>query len=181
MSDHMNLDITLLTSYCTQILSLPQHLRKMKASTSNFFQSHPKTVKRNATMNRACVDETTPTQPATMFTIKFESPWVEYEYIRQSDQVTVVRQRSSYFRLANMRESPATNTIQQSQVLARVSHPNIASIYGVYSYIDKLLVVTEHLDISLAQLDFQSYEVEEWEIATIVAEVGNHLLCQFHS
>ncbi|KFY03198.1 hypothetical protein V490_00250, partial [Pseudogymnoascus sp. VKM F-3557] len=44
-------------------------------------------------------------------------------------------------------------------------------IYGVYSYIGKLLVVTEHLDISLAHLDFQSYETEEWEIATIVAEV----------
>ena len=116
-----------------------------------------------------------------MFTIKFESPWVEYEYIRQSDQVTVVRQRSSYFRLANMQGFPAINTIQQSQVLARVSHPNIASIYGAYSYIDKLLVVTEHLDISLAQLDFQSYEIEEWEIATIVAEVGNRLLYQFHS
>ena len=27
-------------------------------------------VKRNATINRACVDETTPTQPATMFTTK---------------------------------------------------------------------------------------------------------------
>jgi hypothetical protein len=107
----MNVDITLLRSYCTQILFLPQHLRKMKALTSNFFQSHPKKVKRNATMNRACVDETTTTQPATMFTIKFESPWVEYEYIRQSDQVTVVRQRSSYFRLANMQESLATNTI----------------------------------------------------------------------
>ncbi|KFY03302.1 hypothetical protein V490_00219 [Pseudogymnoascus sp. VKM F-3557] len=130
-----------------EILLLPQHLRKMKALTSNFFQSQLKKVKRSAMMKRACVDETTPTQPATMFTIKFESPWVEYEYIRQSDQVTV------------------------SQVLARVSHPNIASIYGVYSYIDKLLVVTEHLDISLAQLDFQSYEIEEWEIATIVAEV----------
>ncbi|KFY30281.1 hypothetical protein V494_08198 [Pseudogymnoascus sp. VKM F-4513 (FW-928)] len=154
-----------------EILSVPQHLREMKALTSNFFQSHSKKVKRNATMNRACVDETTLTQPATMFTIKFESPWVEYEYIRQSDQVTVVRQRSSYFRLANMQESPAANIVQQSQVLARVSHPNIASIYGVYSYIDKLLVVTEHLDISLAQLDFQSYKTEEWEIATIVAEV----------
>ncbi|KFY52543.1 hypothetical protein V496_08367 [Pseudogymnoascus sp. VKM F-4515 (FW-2607)] len=154
-----------------EILSLPQHLRKMKALSSNFFQNHPKKVKRNATTSQACVDETIPTQPATMFAIKFESPWVEYEYIRQSEQVTVVRQRSSYFRLANMQEFPATNTIQQSQVLARVSHPNIASIYGVYSYIDKLLVVTEHLDISLAQLDFQSYQIEEWEIATIVAEV----------
>ncbi|KFY50754.1 hypothetical protein V495_00102 [Pseudogymnoascus sp. VKM F-4514 (FW-929)] len=165
-----------------EILLLPQHLREMKALTSNFFQSHPKKVKRNATMNRACVDETTLTQPATMFTIKghriSDSPTCKnlhqqtsYEYIRQSDQVTIVRQRSSYFRLANMQESPAANIVQQSQVLARVSHPNIASIYGVYSYIDKLLVVTEHLDISLAQLDFQSYKTEEWEIATIVAEV----------
>ncbi|KFX96046.1 hypothetical protein O988_05516 [Pseudogymnoascus sp. VKM F-3808] len=90
---------------------------------------------------------------------------------RRNNSYATGYNRSSYFRLANMQESPAANIVQQSQVLARVSHPNIASIYGVYSYIDKLLVVTEHLDISLAQLDFQSYKTEEWEIATIVAEV----------
>ncbi|KFY27454.1 hypothetical protein V491_00907 [Pseudogymnoascus sp. VKM F-3775] len=130
-------------------------LRKLKYLTSKFFQSHLKKAKGDAALDRTY----------------FESPWVEYEYIRQSNQVTVVRQRSSYFRLANVHEFLAANTIQQSQVLATVSHPNIASIYGIYSYIGKLLVVTEHLDISLAQLDFQSYEIEEWEIATIVAEV----------
>ncbi|KFY26010.1 hypothetical protein V491_01503 [Pseudogymnoascus sp. VKM F-3775] len=152
-------------------LFMPQPLRKMKTLTSKFFQSHLQRAKEDTAVDSACASRTAPTQLAKIFTIKFESPWVEYEYIRQSDEVTVVRQRSSYFKLANMQEFPATNSIQQSQLLATVSHPNIASIYGVYSYIDKLLVVTEHLDISLAQLDFQSDEIEEWEIATIVAEV----------
>lgn len=179
MSDHMNV-VTSLTSYRTQTLFIQQPLRKMKTLTSKFFQSHLQRAKGDVAVDRACASGRAPMQLAKIFTIKFESPWVGYEYIRQSNQVTVVRQRSSYFRLANMHEFPATNTIQQSQILATVSHPNIASVYDVYSYIGKLLVVTEHLDISLAQLDFQSYEIEEWEIATIVAEVGNRLLCQFH-
>lgn len=154
-------------------------LRKLKYLTSKFFQSHLKKAKGDAALDRTYVGGTAPMQLAKIFTIKFESPWVEYEYIRQSNQVTVVRQRSSYFRLANVHEFLAANTIQQSQVLATVSHPNIASIYGIYSYISKLLVITEYLDISLSQLDFQSYGIEEWEIATIVAEVGNRLSCQF--
>ena len=102
-----------------------------------------------------------------MFVIKFETPWRDYDYIKRRGQIILVRQRSSYFRLANMQESPASNVIQQTKVLARVSHPNIASIYGLYCYTDKILLVTEHLDISLDQLDFQSYALEEWEIATI--------------
>ena len=61
-----------------------------------------------------------------------------------------------------------------------MAHPNVASIYGAYCYDDKTLLVTEHLDISLAQLDFQSHELEEWEIATIVAEVGMLHYILFH-
>ena len=161
-----------------QILS-PQPLRKMKAKVLNSFQSHLN-KDNSSVMNWSRVNQTTSAQPTKMFVIKFETPWGDYDYIKRRGQIILVRQRSSYFRLANMQESPASNVIQQTQVLARVSHPNIASIYGLYYYTDKILLVTEHLDISLDQLDFQSYALEEWEIATIVAEVGSLTPCQFH-
>lgn len=161
-----------------QILS-PQPLRKMKAKILNSFQGH---LERDdsSVMSSSRVNHTTSAQPTKMFVIKFETPWKDYDYIKRRGQIILVRQRSSYFRLANLQEFPARNVIQQTKVLARVSHPNIASIYGLYYYADKILLVTEHLDISLDQLDFQSYALEEWEIATIVAEVGSLMPCQFH-
>jgi serine/threonine protein kinase len=83
----------------------------------------------------------------------------------------IVRQRALYFRLANIQESTTVNALQQSRILSRIAHPNIANIYGVYSYNDKLSLVTEHLDISLADFECLSCELEEWEIATITTEV----------
>ncbi|KFY17984.1 hypothetical protein V492_00234 [Pseudogymnoascus sp. VKM F-4246] len=141
----------------------------MKAKVLNSFQRHLKKDNSSA-MNSSRVNQTTSAQPTKMFIITSGSPWRDYDYIKRLGQTILVRQRSSYFRLANMQESPTSNFIQQTQVLARVSHPNIASIYGMYYYVDKILLVTEHLDISLDQLDFQSYELEEWEMATIIAE-----------
>lgn len=156
----------------------PRPLRKMKAMVLNSFQRH---LKKNisSAVDSSRVNQTTSAQPTKMFVIKSGSPWGDYDYIKRLGQTILVRQRSSYFRLANMQEAPASNFIQQTQVLARVSHPNIASIYDVYYYVDKILIVTEHLDISLDQLDFQSYELEEWEMATIIAEVGSLMLCDF--
>lgn len=154
--------------------TIPTHrLRRMKALIFNSFEGHPEedSVDKSVT-SLILVDRTISGRANRMFTIKLRSPWDEYDYIRQRDQVMIVRQRASYFRLANIHESTTVNALQQSQVLSKMAHPNVGSIYGAYCYDDKTLLVTEHLDISLAQLDFQSHELEEWEIATIAAEVG---------
>jgi hypothetical protein len=154
--------------------TIPRHrLRKMKALIFNSFQGDPdedSVIKTG--IGLIPVDRTISGRANRMFTIKLGSPWDDYDYIRRCDQVMIVRQRASYFRLANIEESLTVNTLEQSQILSRIAHPNVASIYSAYCYNDKISLVTEHLDISLTQLDFQSYELEEWEIATIVAEVG---------
>jgi hypothetical protein len=57
------------------------------------------------------------------------------------------------------------------ELLAQVQHPNIADILDVYFHDGKLCIVGEHLDVSLLDLEFNRLAPEEWEIATIVAEV----------
>jgi hypothetical protein len=32
-------------------------------------------------------------------------------------------------------------------------------------------VITEHLDLSLMQIDFEKHQLEEWEVATIIFQV----------
>ena len=36
-------------------------------------------------------------------------------------------------------------------------------------------VITEHLDLSLVQIDFEKHQLEEWEIATIIVQVESRL------
>jgi hypothetical protein len=55
--------------------------------------------------------------------------------------------------------------------LAQVQHPNIADIFDVYFHDSKLCIIGEHLDVSLFDLEFKRLVPEEWEIATIIAEV----------
>lgn len=141
-----------------------QRLRKMKATLFSSFQG--------SSEKEPSIDEAIARRTNRLFTLKLGSPWDDYDYVRQHGQITLVKQKSSYFKLANIQESHTVNALQHSQILSRFMHQNVASIYGAYCYRDRILLVTEHLDISLAQLDFQSYELEEWEIATIVAEVG---------
>ncbi len=72
---------------------------------------------------------------------------------------------------AIIRKSFSPTPLQMLELLARVQHPNIADILDVYFYEGQLCIVSEYLDISLLDLDFNKLAPEEWEIATIVAEV----------
>jgi hypothetical protein len=56
-------------------------------------------------------------------------------------------------------------------MLSSMHGPNIASVYHIYCDGDQVFIVTERLDISFSQLGTQDYAMEEWEIATVVAEV----------
>ncbi|KAG9240849.1 hypothetical protein BJ878DRAFT_263822 [Calycina marina] len=50
-------------------------------------------------------------------------------------------------------------------------HPNIADILDVYFQDGNLCIVGEHLELSLFDLGFKRLVPEEWEVATIIAEV----------
>jgi hypothetical protein len=99
-------------------------------------------------------------------------PWDNYEYIRHIDQVILARDISSYFKLVNIRQYSTSKLLeQQVKIISAMQHPNLATIYNIYCDSDKAFLITENLDISISHLDFQSCELEEWEIATVIAEV----------
>ncbi len=102
-----------------------------------------------------------------------KSPWDDYRdigYLHSTPQARLVYHISSYFNLAVMREQ-AVDALLPIQALSSIQHPNIAKTYEVYLYDQRSFVITEYLELSLAQVDFHRYDLEEWEIATIVVQV----------
>jgi len=80
--------------------------------------------------------------------------------------------RKNRLHLAVIRESFSPTPLRMLEVLAHVQHPNVADILDVYFHDGKLSIVSEHLDVSMLDLQFKRLAPEEWEIATIIAEVN---------
>lgn len=57
------------------------------------------------------------------------------------------------------------------QALSSIQYPNIAKLYDVYLYDNKIFVASEYLELSLAELNYHSFLFKEWEIATVTNEV----------
>lgn len=73
-----------------------------------------------------------------------------------------------------MREQDSSpNDLDSSRILSRVHHENIAKTYDIYFDDGMTFIIIEYLDLSLAQVDFAKHQLEEWEIASIIIQVGN--------
>jgi hypothetical protein len=103
--------------------------------------------------------------------ILLRHPWDDYQYLYYLGEDMVATQKASYFKLVTIRQCYSSNILEQSRLLSRIQSPHIAIVYDLYCDNDKVFQVTEHLDISLSQLEIQKYELEEWEMATIIVEV----------
>lgn len=103
--------------------------------------------------------------------ILLRSPWDDYDYIRQIDGVILAKHKALFFRFADVRQLECDDVLEHSRVLSKIQHPNVASIHDIYCYDGKFFLITEHLDVSMPQLDVRKYQLEEWEIATIISEV----------
>jgi hypothetical protein len=102
------------------------------------------------------------------------SPWEDYtsaEQLSSSGGSTLACRKGAYFSKATIRVFPYPRNVQVLRLLSDIRHPNLAKIYNLYCYEGKLFVATEYLELSLSDLDFHNFEVDEWEIATIIAEV----------
>ncbi|KAG9228316.1 hypothetical protein BJ875DRAFT_389648 [Amylocarpus encephaloides] len=106
-----------------------------------------------------------------MIRILLGDPLDDYNYVSCHGGDLVATGKASYFKLVNIRQCHSPDAIEQSRLLSRIHSPNIATVYGLYCDGNKIFVVTEHLDIFLSQLEVRKYELEEWEMATIIAEV----------
>ncbi|RDL36258.1 uncharacterized protein BP5553_06870 [Venustampulla echinocandica] len=98
-------------------------------------------------------------------------PWGDYDYIHSLGHDIVATRKASYFELVNIRLCHSSDVQKQYRLLSSTQSPNVATIYDLYSDGNKVFQVTERLDIYLSQLEVQKYELEEWEMATIIAEV----------
>lgn len=99
------------------------------------------------------------------------NPWNDYEYLYYLDQVMVAKRKSTYFELVHIRQLHSSDALEQMRALSSLQGPNIATVYNVYCDGDEVFVVTERLDLFFRQLEIQRFEMEEWEIATVIAEV----------
>lgn len=79
--------------------------------------------------------------------------------------------RTSYFSKASIRAFPSSGGFKILEAISSVQHPNVAKLFDVYLYDNKVFVASEYLELSIDELDFHYPPFEEWEIATIANEV----------
>jgi hypothetical protein len=149
-----------------------QRLKRTKAGFPISLQSHSGNVSEAARNVPSQAGElVSPKNYQRMLRILLRDPWEDYDYIRHVDQIVLASHKSSHFKLVNIRQYSTSNVIEQSRILSTIYHPNLAAIYDIYYDDDQAFLITEHLDISISELQLQRYELAEWEIATIIAEV----------
>lgn len=119
-------------------------------------------------------DLATPDKVRRMLRILLKSPWDDYRYIRHLGQAKLAQRKDSSFQLTEIREVSELGIAGEPPILPRIQHPNIATIHDIYSHNNTIFSVTEHLEVSFAQLEVQKYDLEEREIATIIASVCRH-------
>ena len=100
-----------------------------------------------------------------------KSPWEDYQAIKTSSGLTVAGRKHSYFKMATVRSFACFGALKNLERFGDIRHPNIAPVYDLYYFDDRLHVVGEYLELSLTELDFQYFQLEEWEIATIMTKV----------
>ncbi|RDL30196.1 uncharacterized protein BP5553_10474 [Venustampulla echinocandica] len=119
-------------------------------------------------------DPTSPLTTKTLLRLWLASPWEDYTSMQPASVCggsSLAYRRGAYFRKVAVRACTDAGGVPLLRALSRIQHPNIATLYDVYCYEDKIFTASEYLEISLVELDLPSLPLEEWEIATVLAEV----------
>lgn len=106
--------------------------------------------------------------------VLLRDPADDFHYIMRLAQGTLAIRKGS-FHVVSIQ--PFQHVLQQMRMLADLQHPNIASIYDVYSHGEEQFLIMEHLSVHLSHLEVQEHELEEREIATIISEVSVICYC----
>lgn len=108
--------------------------------------------------------------------VLLRDPADDFHYIMRLGQGTLAIRKGS-FHVVSIQPFQPADALQQMRMLADLQHPNIASIYDVYSHGEEQFLIMEHLSVRLSHLEVQEHELEEWEIATIISEVSVICYC----
>jgi hypothetical protein len=151
--------------------AIPHRLKRIKTRFPILQVRSEEPPKSSTGVHSRSAELVRPERVHRMLRILLGDPWDDYDYICYLGQDMIARRKASYFKLVNIRQCHSPDVLEKSRLLSSIQHPNIATVYDLYCDDDKIFLVTEHLHISISQLEFQKYELEEWEIATIIAEV----------
>lgn len=127
-----------------------------------------------------CYDSTPPTSDcsregkhATLLRVSLCDPWKDYEAVTPiTEKGSFLTYRNdTYFVKATIEVYEGENTGIFLKALCDIQHSAISKIFDVYSYESKIFIASEYLELSLIDLEFHSFQFDEWEIATIIKEV----------
>lgn len=116
--------------------------------------------------------ETTIPKVQRLMEVSFKSVKCDYIFIQDMPSGALACHHKRRYQLAIIRQSHAAVPLQMLEAFSVVHHPNVADIFGAYFHAGELHIVGEYLTISLIELGFEDQAPEEWEIATVVKEVG---------
>lgn len=147
-------------------------LRRMKPVGANLLEEYSRVDSKTDKLPLSPCNPGSAVTPRKLLRLWLRSPWEDYSLVGPaSAEPSLVYRRGEYFHKATVQAFPNSGGVEVLQALSSIQHPNIANIYDVYCYDNKIFTVAEHLELSLLDLDFHSFPFEEWEIATIIVEV----------
>jgi hypothetical protein len=159
-------------------------LRRVKPIPTDLFQEYFRRERPSEPKKSPSTDPGTPGEltQGSLLRIWLKPPWDDYAGTgSERDSVllgstataepVLACHRKTYFSKASIRAFQSSGGVTVLQALSSIQHPNIAKLYDVYLYDDKIFVASEYLELSLAELNFHSFPFEEWEIATVTNEV----------
>ncbi|KFY02576.1 hypothetical protein O988_02075 [Pseudogymnoascus sp. VKM F-3808] len=129
----------------------------------------------------AILTETKRSRVDTLLRLWIKSPWEDYQAIKPSAGLMVAGRKDSYFKMATVTSFPYVGAVNAVKCFSGIRHPNVAPVHDLYHCDNMLHIVGEYLELSMAELEFQYFQLEEWEVTTIMTKVrGNqrvpHLL-----
>lgn len=103
----------------------------------------------------------------------YKNPFEDFQHVRQLSDCSRgwICHRKSTCSLVVLQETWSSTLLRSLELFSEL-HPNIAGIYDAYCYNEVYHVVSEYLELSLWELESKLYPLREWEIATIISEVG---------
>ncbi|CCD42641.1 hypothetical protein BofuT4_P074430.1 [Botrytis cinerea T4] len=116
------------------------------------------------------------TKQGNILRVWLSSPWGDYQPVAPitANGCLLACRKGDYFAKVRVGVYDFDGTVQFLQALSVIQHTNISRILDVYCDENKLFIASEYLEVSLVDIDFQIYELDEWEVATIIREVISH-------
>lgn len=155
-------------------------LRRVKPISTDLLQEYSHHSEPGPRDSPSSTDSGAGLTPRHLLRIWLRPPWDDYvggglpedqtDFCSTAEPVLACR-RGTYFRKASIRTFRSSGGVKLLQVLSNIQHPNIATLYDIYLHQDMIFFASEHLSLSLSDIDFRTFPCEEWEIATVVCEV----------